>query len=316
MKRALVVGIDDYQQVSSLNGCVADAVSIRSLLERDGDGSPNFAVQQLTSDSTTVTQAVLREGVDKLFADECDAALLYFSGHGLLDATGGRLVTSDARKYDEGLSMTDVLACTNASKARNKIIILDCCHSGVFGALPVVGSDAAAIVPGVSILAASRDTQAAMEVKGHGVFTSLLLDALGGGASDLRGHVTPGSLYAYVDEALGAWDQRPVFKTNVSTSAVIRKVVPRVAPEIIRQITDLFADPAQEFALDPSFEDTESAAIEENVAKFKVLQKYVGLGLVVPVDEEHMYYAAMNSKACRLTAMGAQYWRLVKEGKL
>ena len=41
-----------------------------------------------------------------------------------------------------------------------------------------------------------------------------------------------------------------------------------------------------------------------------------GVGLVVPVDEEHMYYAAMNSRACRLTALGAQYWRLANEKKL
>ena len=41
-----------------------------------------------------------------------------------------------------------------------------------------------------------------------------------------------------------------------------------------------------------------------------------GVGLIVPVDEEHMYYAAMNSKSCRLTALGAQYWRLANENKL
>ena len=34
---------------------------------------------------------------------------------------------------------------------------------------------------------------------------------------------------------------------------------------------------------------------------FKDLQKMEGVGLVVPVDEEHMYYAAMNSTACKLT---------------
>ena len=38
--------------------------------------------------------------------------------------------------------------------------------------------------------------------------------------------------------------------------------------------------------------------------------------LVVPVDEDHMYYAAINSKSCRLTALGAQYWQLATENKL
>lgn len=32
-----------------------------------------------------------------------------------------------------------------------------------------------------------------------------------------------------------------------------------------------------------------------------------GTKFVVPHGEEHMYYAAMNSKACRLTALGYQY---------
>ena len=41
-----------------------------------------------------------------------------------------------------------------------------------------------------------------------------------------------------------------------------------------------------------------------------------GVGLIVPVGEEHMYYAVMNSKSCRLTALGAQYWRLAGENKL
>lgn len=51
-------------------------------------------------------------------------------------------------------------------------------------------------------------------------------------------------------------------------------------------------------------------------AIFKHLQKFTSVGLVIPVDEEHMYYAAMNSKSCRLTALGYQYWRLVKEKRL
>jgi len=35
-----------------------------------------------------------------------------------------------------------------------------------------------------------------------------------------------------------------------------------------------------------------------------------------PVGEEYMYYAAQNSKSCKLTALGYHYWRLVKEGKI
>ena len=52
-------------------------------------------------------------------------------------------------------------------------------------------------------------------------------------------------------------------------------------------------------------------ADSKNIRVFSDLQKLEGIGLVVPVGEEHMYFAAMNSKSCALTSMGKQYWRLV-----
>ena len=33
--------------------------------------------------------------------------------------------------------------------------------------------------------------------------------------SNINGKITPSSIYAYIDQALGEWDQRPIFKTNV-----------------------------------------------------------------------------------------------------
>ncbi len=315
MKKALVIGIDHYPS-APLGGCVADAVSVGSVLGRNGDGSLNFSVQQLTSDTEKVNKAAVRQAIKSLFEGECDTALLYFSGHGFVDAAGGYIVTVDAEEHDEGVTMDQVLSYANKSGARNKIIIFDCCHSGAFGTPATTDGTAAAISEGMSVLTASRGTEVAVEVDGHGVFTSLLLDALNGGAADLRGNVTPGSLYAYVDEALGAWDQRPVFKTNVSTFAVIRGVEPKVPLATLRKLTDYFFDPAEPHALDPSYEDTEDDHNPVNAQIFKDLQKFEGAGLVIPVDEEHMYYAAMNSTACRLTAIGAQYWRLVNEDKL
>jgi uncharacterized caspase-like protein len=315
MRKALVVGIDDYPG-SPLTGCVADATAMANLLEANGDGSPNFAVQLLTSPSSPVDKAALRRTVTTLFAGNNDTALLYFSGHGHIDGTGGYLVTTDAQQYDEGISMESILSLANASEAKNKIIILDCCHSGALGTPSVTGGGHAVLSEGLSVLTASRDSEAAIERGGQGVFTSLVIDALRGGAADLRGNVTPGSLYAYVDEALGAWDQRPIFKTNVTSFARIRQVEPKVPAQTIRKINQYFTDPADEHELDPTYEFTSDQADDSKVAIFKDLQAFEGAGLVVPVGEEHMYFAAMNSKSCRLTAIGAQYWRLVNENKL
>ena len=37
MKRAVLVGIDDYDQFSNLGGCVADVKALAPLLEENGD---------------------------------------------------------------------------------------------------------------------------------------------------------------------------------------------------------------------------------------------------------------------------------------
>lgn len=315
MKKALVVGINDYP-LSPLTGCVNDANSIGTVLESNGDGSPNFGVKTMTSPSSLVTRSTLREAIELLFTGPSDMVLLYFSGHGYITSTGGYLVTTDAKKYDEGVSMDDILALANQSKAKNKVIILDCCHSGALGSPTLSGNAIAQLSEGLSILTASRDSESAVEINGAGVFTSLVVDALQGGAADLRGNITPGSLYAYVDEALGAWDQRPIFKTNVSSFASLRKIAPKIPFETMRKITSYFKTPESEHPLNPSYEFTDPSSIQENVSIFKDLQKFQSVGLVVPVDEEFMYFAAINSKSCRLTALGYQFWRLVNEKKL
>ncbi|EPR3147607.1 caspase family protein, partial [Campylobacter jejuni] len=48
MRRALVVGIDEYKDFP-LEGCVNDAISLKSVLENNSDGSPNFDVELKTN---------------------------------------------------------------------------------------------------------------------------------------------------------------------------------------------------------------------------------------------------------------------------
>lgn len=315
MRRALIVGIDDYPG-TPLRGCVNDANAIAAVLETHVTGSPNFQALLMTSPSDEVTRSKLREAIEKLFATDCDIALLYFSGHGFVRSADGYIVTKDVKRYDEGIAMTEILKMANGSPVKNKVIILDCCYSGNMGTPNIAEGGVAQLSEGLTVLTASRGSEVAMEQGGGGVFTDLVVAALQGGAADLRGHITPGSIYAYVDQALGAWDQRPIFKTNVTQFTSLREVPPQVPPETLRKLVDYFPSPQDEHALDRSYEDTEEGHDSENVKVFKDLQKMEGVGLVVPVGEEHMYYAAINSTACRLTALGAQYWRLAKEGKL
>ncbi len=315
MRKALVVGINDYVN-SPLRGCVNDALAMAGVLGIHGDGAPNFEIKLMTSPTDTITRAILKAAIDTLFSGDPDVALLYFSGHGFINSLGGYIVTTDFKKYDAGVSMDDILKLAHQSKAKDTIIFLDCCHSGALGSPALNGTNVAQLSEGLSVLTASRDSESALEINGAGVFTALVVNALQGGAADLRGHITPGSIYAYVDQALGAWDQRPIFKTNVTRFTSLRTVPPPVTHATLRKLTDYFAKPQDEHKLDPSYEDTYNGNDQTKVAIFKDLQKFTSVGLVVPVGEEHMYFAAINSKSCRLTALGFQYWRLVKEKRI
>jgi hypothetical protein len=71
-----------------------------------------------------------------------------------------------------------------------------------------------------------------------------------------------------------------------------------------------------ELALDPSFEPDAEPSHPGNEEIFSQLQKFRAARLVVPVGAEHLYYAAINSKSCKLTPLGQFYWSLVNSGKL
>lgn len=319
MRKALVVGIDHYQNISPLFGCVNDAHSVKAILERDSDGAINFGVIALlgTGPHDLVTKAHFKERVTELFADDSEIALLYFAGHGHIEATGGYLCTGDCRSGDDGLALIEVLTLANRSRARNKVIVLDSCHSGIAGTNPLNPQDAT-LSEGLTILTASTEDQYATEANGCGVFTTLFVDALNGSAGNLVGAVTPGSVYAHIDQSLGPWEQRPVFKTNVKSFVSLRKVQPPIALTDLQRLIEFFPDPGFQFKLDPSYEpELKGRDIgmpppkPENTAVFAILQKYNRLNLLVPVDAPHMWHAAMGTKSCKLTVLGEHYRKLI-----
>ena len=94
----------------------------------------------------------------------------------------------------------------------------------------------------------------------------------------------------------------------------------------MRALMKLFSTEKAMFQLNPSYEPTNypgSKEIgkedlkrpyfqEENGKIFGPLQKATSNGLVRPSNEKHMFYAAMHSDTCELTAIGKNYWWLVK----
>lgn len=322
MRKALVVGIDHYTSVSPLHGCVNDSFAVKAMLDRHADGSVNFGVKHLaaTSASNSVGRDELRQSIEELFSGDGEISLFYFAGHGHIEATGGYLCSSDVKSGNDGVPLAEIMIMANRSKIQNRVLILDSCHSGVAGG-SALQQNVAEISDGVTILTASTAEQYATEENGAGVFTSLFVDALGGAAANLVGDVTPGGVYAHVDQSLGPWAQRPVFKTNVKRFVSLRKVQPPLALAELRRISELFPNSGYQFQLDPTYEPErhESWATDpqdipapdpDHNAIFSILQKFNRVGLVAPEGAPHMWHAAMESKTVRLTALGEHYRRL------
>lgn len=326
MRKALVVGIDYYDSITPLFGCVNDAHSVKAVLERNSDGTVNFGVKPLLATNATdfVTRKELRNCIQELFSDDSEIALLYYAGHGYIETVGGYLCPSDCKEGNDGVALNEVLTYANSSHARNKVIILDSCHSGIAGNKALLTPNVAELTEGMTILTASTAEQYASEIEGRGVFTTLLVDALSGAAANLVGDITPGSVYAHIDQSLGVWEQRPIFKTNVKSFVSLRKVQPPISLGELQRIPEFFPSAGFDFRLDPSFEPERVPDTPKNIPppnpintqKFAVLQRYARVNLVVPVNAPHMWHAAMGNKSCKLTVLGEHYRRLVARGRI
>ncbi|VEF07626.1 Uncharacterized protein containing caspase domain [Pseudomonas fluorescens] len=317
MRKGLFIGINDYKHISRLSGCSNDAMAMASVLKTDANGDPNFKNIVLTSAEDYLSREKLEDQIRELFSGDCNVALLYFAGHGGFDNDNdeGMLLPQDFRNPKDGIRISDILNwATKATRIKNKVIILDCCQSGSAGEVRALRSESSVVGEGMTILTACKKEEPAMEGAQHGVFTGLLLQALHGGAANILGKITPGSLYSFVDNALDAWEQRPVFKTNVSQFISLREVSPLIPKEILRKLPEWFTEAESVFPLDPSYEPTEATFVAEHGEIFAQLQKCNRHSLIEPMDAEHMYYAAIHSTGCRLTALGAYYRELALKG--
>jgi hypothetical protein len=318
-KRALIIGIDEYRQMPRLTGCVADAVAMCGLLERNEDGSPNYNCRVLTTaEGPPITREYLRSEWHRLF-DNFDGHLLFhFSGHGTPTRTGGVLVTQDGTQGEPGLLMDELLTLARDSKAKTVLLIIDCCHAGYAGDPSILqangGSQSQTYLPqGVTILAAARKTESAHEHAGNGVFTKLVLGALSGGAADVRGRVSAASIYAYVEQALGPWDQRPLYKSYADHLPPVRLCKASVPDPLLRELPVLFKDVAMQLRLAPSYERTHSSAETGHVKLFNKLKLLRNAHLLTTQEGKDLFYIALASEWVKLTPLGQFYWTLASQ---
>lgn len=322
-----------------------DVAALLPLVSRNEDDSPNFNCQIRTSDLQRVERRTLLEAVDALLAPGADVALFYFAGHGARADNDVVLYAQDGKKGDQGLALSIILGRVQESPVSEVIIILDCCFAGGAGGVPQLGADVAVLRHGVSLLMATRDDQTAAETtqkvtrddqtaaettqkathddqkaaettQKRGLFSTYLCGALEGGAADVLGKVTIANLYAYLSESFSPWDQRPTFKANVERLNELRQCSPAVPFSELRRLPEIFPDPDGILHLDPSYEPTAEPKDSGHEAVFSILQRCRAAKLVVPVGADHLYFAAMQSKGCKLTPLGKLYWGMANQKRI
>ena len=190
-----------------------------------------------------------------------DLCLLYFTGHGVLDAEGALYLAGCDTDKDH-LAATSIPAeyvreRMDRCVSRSQVLILDCCHSGAFArggakasAQMSVGTAQAfrAEKRGRVVLAATDALGLAWEDERGSMFTRCLVDGLRTGEADHDGDglVTVDELYEYthdriINEALPERRQLPYRSVDGDGDIVIARspqLLDDIAPRVVA------ADPA------------------------------------------------------------------------
>ena len=241
---ALVVGINEYQNVRNLKYAVNDAQAFYNLLLKQ-NRVPEENVILLTNSQASLRNLRRAMGTKlKEKAGKEDMVIIYFAGHGATekdvtspdgDGLEKYLLPVDAELediYTSALPMREISHIFRRIKSERIIFIADSCYSGASGGRTINVSgirsslsdtflDRIASGKGTVIITASGANEVSTESDEfkHGIFTYFLLEGLKGKADiDRDGLITVDELYRYVSDNVArasGQEQHPVKKGTV-----------------------------------------------------------------------------------------------------
>jgi len=241
---ALVVGINEYQNVRNLKYAVNDAQAFYNLLVKQNQ-IPQENVIILIDQQASLRNLRRALGTQlKKRAGKEDMVIIFFAGHGATEKDASSpdgdgmekyLLPVDAELddiYTSAIPMREISHIFRRIKSERIIFIADACYSGASGGRTVNVSgirsslseaflDRVVSGKGTIIITASGANEVSMESDEfkHGIFTYFLLEGLKGKADfDGDGLVTVDELYPYVSDNVArasGQEQHPVKKGTV-----------------------------------------------------------------------------------------------------
>jgi hypothetical protein len=212
---ALVIGIEKYRDVPPPTGARADALHFAELAKTTL-GVPADHARIATDERAT--KADIERELEWLKASVPMGSRIYFffAGHGAPDAARGTpfLLPYDGDpKYvdSSALPLDKVLASLGGTKAQEVVAFVDACFSGAGGrsvlppgtrALVRVREAPPSFTPKVALFSSAGGAEISGPTRAgnEGLFTRVLVEALGGGAADIDGdgNVSLGEVVSWV----------------------------------------------------------------------------------------------------------------------
>ena len=220
-RHALVVGIDEYQDPAypDLGYAVADARAVAKILVEEFGFEEGDIKLLLNEDAKqyTLNRALEEWSCEPNRIGSDDLFVFFFAGHGSIMDNLFYFITSEVTglyqkdKLVKALYVNELQEKFKKLSALKQVVFIDACHSGSsVDVLAMRGSTEEKALAqlsrssGIHVLASSESQQQSAEIQslGHGVFTYVLLEALGGKAdgapSDSK--VTLYEIKSYIDD--------------------------------------------------------------------------------------------------------------------
>ena len=220
---AVVAGVANYTDMPALRYTDDDAYHFYAFLKSpEGGALPDEQLRVLVDDNATRDN--LLDAMRSVFlqADENDVVLFYFSGHGI----EGAFVPVDFDGYSHRLEHSEIRHILEQSRARQKIVLGDACHSGSLIGSQFASEMLAAKEPsvgdmldkyykafencdsGMALFMSSKGQEVSLEDTGlrSGVFSHYLIRGLKGEAdADKDKIVTIEELFTFVKSKVSSY---------------------------------------------------------------------------------------------------------------
>ncbi|QDU61482.1 Caspase domain protein [Planctomycetes bacterium Pan216] len=226
---AVIIGVNEYldTRVRNLRYCVSDAHLLNDTLVQycgyDADNVLLITDRQQKAHLRPMKRNLTTQVRDWLsYPGEEDTVLVYFSGHGFIDrAAQGYLAPQDCDRdalIKTALRTQELRDMLNECKAKQKILILDCCHAGA-----AKGDEGTEAVSNPTLSKVFEDAKGLMTIASctsneksqewstlkHGLFTYFLAEGLRGSADrDGDRIVDADELYRYTYQKVRTTAQR------------------------------------------------------------------------------------------------------------